>query len=203
MGNVANSDGLVFARKTPDPHVQHKMTPLIKLRWFPPIEITVKRHRSLILQADLINIPTTRGMYVFATVSGSQITPLYIGLASRSIRQRLKQHLKSPRMIKGLSDTPAARRIFLYAELEAGDLESAKRYLPSLESALIQSATRIAGATLNTHQVRVRSPKSANVCKFINIGYRTAWAGWSPTRVTTVLLPPRSSGTRRLTGVRS
>ena len=169
-----------------------------RLTWQAPIEVIVTRHRRLTLSGDIRAVPTKRGVYVFARRSSSTIVPLYIGLASRSLRQRLKQHLKSPKMVKGLSDGPRGKRLFFFAELKPGDLESAKQLLPSIESALIRAAVKIGGATLNTHQRERRPTQSGLRCTFLNNGYREAWSTWSGRRVTTVLLPPRQAA-RRIT----
>jgi len=166
-------------------------TPVACLRWHRPIEIDVSKHGSLVLKGDISVIPASRGMYVIARRTRTGIMPVYVGLASRSIRQRVKQHLKSDRMIEELVDGRRSKRLFFYAELTPGGLEFAKRYLPSFERALIRSAINAGGATLNRHQRQIRSTHIPRACSFVNAGHRAAWIDWSPTRVTTDLLPRR------------
>ena len=167
-----------------------------RLRWHPPLEIDVSVRGQLKLKDGLKTVPTTRGIYVIARKRRGGIIPIYVGLASRSLRQRLKQHLKSERMITQLIDGRRSKRLFFYAEVTPGDLEYAKRYLATIERALIRSAIRKGGALLNRHQRSVRAPATPYKFTFSNIGHREAWADWARQRITTELKPPRR---RRIT----
>ena len=167
------------------------MTIAARLRWHPPVAITVTRDQRLILAGELGDIPTSRGIYVFAMRTGSKLKPLYVGLASRSLRQRLKQHLRSPRMIEGLRNARPGKRLFFFAELEPGDHDFAKRYLSSCESALIQAAINFGGGNLNTNVRTNRMDPVPEKCLVINVGHREAWSPWATRRILADVLPPR------------
>ena len=167
------------------------MPPIARLHWHDPVRIVVTPHRRLSLDGDLARVPVSRGMYLFGHRSSRAMTPLYVGLASRSIRRRLTEHLKSPRMLAGLSAALGGDCLFFFAELDPGDLEFAKRHLPSYETALIDAAVRFGGGNLNTRRRTAPPGQRTEKCVFINTGNCDAWRPWSATRVTTALLPER------------
>ena len=123
------------------------------------------------------------------TLSG--IRPLYVGLAGRSLRQRLKGHLKSVRMQESLRNSRPRKRLYYFAELDPNTDESVGEYLGPIERALILSAVRAGGGQLNTHQRIDRPPPGLGTCVLLNTGHRQAWSDWAPTKMTVELLPAR------------
>jgi hypothetical protein len=117
--------------------------------------------------------------------------PVYIGLASRSIRQRLTQHLKNAGTVAKLGGSGRGKLLFLHAELVPGDLEYSKRYLPSLERALIAHAASREAVLMNTHQMGIATLNTGPMFKFKNTGQYATLAGWWPRTMSAVLMPAR------------
>ena len=166
------------------------------LAWQPPIALRITRDGSIVPAAPIESIPPVPGMYLFARSRNSRLEPLYVGLASRSLRQRFVQHLRSPRMYEGLRVARGGKRFFGYAEL-TGVVGDFRQVLGSAERELIRLATVSGFATLNTHQKRLTPDLASDRCTFSHEGFSELW-WWSPVEVTAALKPLRRN--RRFVG---
>ena len=160
-----------------------------KLAWHPPIALRIARDGSIVPAAPIESIPPVPGMYLFARNRNSRLEPLYVGLASRSLRQRFVQHLRSPRMYEGLRAARGGKRFFGYAEL-TGVVGDYRQVLGSAEHELIRLAAAAGFATLNTHEKRSTPDLAGGCCTFSHEGFSDLW-WWSPAEVTTALKPLR------------
>jgi hypothetical protein len=128
----------------------------IELHWHPPLRVREARDGPLMYTVgELTQLPDGPGLYVFAHRRGSRIRPLYIGIATRSVRNRIKQQLNSVRLMKGIQDAVRGGRVLLVAEL-AGR-RNPRRVLPSLEHAMIRYALAEGHEILNKSGTRIRA----------------------------------------------
>ena len=159
------------------------------LAWHPPVALRIARDGSIVPAAPIESIPPVPGMYLFARNRNSRLEPLYVGLASRSLRQRFVQQLRSPRMYEGLRVARGGKRFFGYAEL-TGVVGDCRQVLGSAERELIRLATVAGFATLNTHQKRSTPGLACGHCTLNHEGFSELW-WWSPAEVTAALKPLR------------
>jgi hypothetical protein len=168
---------------------RRKMRKTATLEWRPAVSLRITRNGTIAFDGEIEAVPTTPGMYIFACRRHGRIEPMYIGLAGRSIRRRLKEHLRSSRMFDGLDAARPGKRLFIYATLEPNDA-AARRYLGSFERALIRRATEAGCAALNIHQKQRTKYTLKTRCTFYNEGHREIlW--WCPRKVSTALMPER------------
>jgi hypothetical protein len=164
-----------------------------RLFWHTPIELKITRTPSIVFCGDIDAVPAKAGMYVFARRDHDRLIPLYVGLA-RSLRRRLKDHLRSERMITGLRVARGGKRMFVYATFQSADPALAARLLGSFERALIRRALKVGGAPLNTLQKNRLKVAPPERCTLVNEGNTVGLSWWCPRRVTAPLLPPRRGG---------
>src|ERR1039457_1505995 len=86
----------------------------LKVIWHKPVRLRESGADSdLIYEIDLSKIPDKAGVYVFVRKFGSKRNPLYVGRA-KNLRSRVKQHLNSVRMMKGIQNEASGSRALLF-----------------------------------------------------------------------------------------
>lgn len=89
--------------------------------------------------AGLERLSGEPGVYVFARKHGRSIAPLYIGQA-RKLRSRIEGQLNNLRLMVGVKNAQAGRRILLVGRLTLHRGQRKKKVMDIVESALIKRA---------------------------------------------------------------
>jgi hypothetical protein len=121
----------------------------IEVVWYPPIRL-IREAELCYACPDLIDIPTTPGLYVFTRVRGQRCDPIYIGLAT-SLRRRVAQHLNSIKLLTALENAAAGRRMLMVAVVPNLPSDEGRTILASVERALIRQAVADGHTILNKH----------------------------------------------------
>ncbi|MFZ0739920.1 MAG: hypothetical protein WBL70_18640 [Candidatus Acidiferrales bacterium] len=112
----------------------------IDLKWDKPIRLKLKhgsRANEIYRCPDLDHHSGKAGVYVFARKFGKNVAPLYIGQASR-LQSRLESQFNNLRLMMGVKNAHAGRRILLVARLRLKRGQRMNKVLDVVESALIK-----------------------------------------------------------------
>jgi hypothetical protein len=112
----------------------------IALKWEKPLPLRDgSRLNQIYLCRGLERLPWKPGVYVFARIFGKSIVPLYIGQASK-LRGRVEGQFNNLRLMMGIKNAHAGRRILLIARLYLRRGQQMRKVLDIVESALIKNA---------------------------------------------------------------
>lgn len=130
------------------------MTLHIEARWAQPVALTLSSEvREIYSCADIEEVPTSAGVYIFARRHGQAVTPLYVG-QSGNLRHRLYQHLDSVALMNSIRAAPIGARIFIFCTPILRKGQQLPRVLDTLEDALIDHALAEGHALLNIQGTR-------------------------------------------------
>lgn len=107
----------------------------LELRWSKPIAIGSKNG---FLSTDLTKVPETKGIYIFGRKFGKSFEALYVGLATGSIRSRVKKQFNNHKLMRHLEDAAIGERVLLAGEFLNRPGQNPKKHLPIVERALIR-----------------------------------------------------------------
>lgn len=128
----------------------------IDLTWDRPIRLRDGSRVNLIYTCgDLERVASKPGIYIFARRFGQSLAPLYIGQALK-LRNRIEQQFNNVRLMMGLKQAQAGRRILLVARLTLHPGQQKKKVLDIEESALIKHALAEGHDLLNQQGTRTR-----------------------------------------------
>ncbi len=112
----------------------------IALKWEKPLRLKDgSRLNQIYLCSGLDDLPKKPGVYVFARKFGNNIAPLYVGQASK-LRGRIEGQFNNLRLMMGIKNAPAGKRILLAARLYLKRGQQMSKVLDIVESALIKNA---------------------------------------------------------------
>jgi len=126
----------------------------IDLKWDKPVRLKDgSKTNQIYAIRNLDRIPNRAGVYIFARSFGRSIAPLYVGQASR-VRKRIDDQLNNVRLMMGVKNAQAGRRILLVAHLKLHPGQQEKKVLDIVESALIKHALAEGYELLNKQGVK-------------------------------------------------
>ena len=140
----------------------------INIKWHHPFPLVDGDHVDLILNIeDLYDVYDGPGVYMFCRKYGLSIQPLYIG-RSINVQNRIRQHLNSVRMMKGIQNARKGEKILVVGEFVPKAGQQAERAItiaeaPLIETALLENCELLndAGTKRPTHQINFTGFKSA------------------------------------------
>jgi hypothetical protein len=107
--------------------------------WGTPVQLRVAASGAIYECPDLDSIPASPGIYIFYRKHGERVSPLYIG-RSRNIRNRIKQHLNSVKLMQAIYEAQSGSRFVIYCEPITKPGQDLDKVLRLLENALIDHA---------------------------------------------------------------
>lgn len=128
----------------------------LKIKWHNPIELRdgSKEWVTYICDPeDLKCIPEKPGVYFFGLLYGKRYTPLYIGKATVSLRQRIKSHINAdPKLMNKIKAVPRkGRRVLVVGEFQGRQGQQAKKMVGKVEIGLIRYAINQDYLLFNKH----------------------------------------------------
>ena len=112
----------------------------IALKWEKPLRLKDgSRQNQIYLCPNFERLSRKPGVYVFARKFGKGVVPLYIGQASK-LRGRIEGQFNNLRLMMGIKNARAGRRILLVARLYLKRGQQMSKVLDIVESALIKNA---------------------------------------------------------------
>jgi len=112
----------------------------IALKWEKPFRLRDgSRQNQIYLCPNFERLSRKPGVYVFARKFGKGVVPLYIGQASK-LRGRIEGQFNNLRLMMGIKNARAGRRILLVARLYLKRGQQMSKVLDIVESALIKNA---------------------------------------------------------------
>lgn len=128
----------------------------IALRWEKPMRLKDASNQNRIYYCPGSNrLPRKPGVYVFARRHGKNVAPLYIGQASR-LRSRIEDQFNNLRLMMGIKNAQAGRRILLVARLYLKPGQQMSKVLDIVESALIKNALAQGHDLVNQHGTKTK-----------------------------------------------
>lgn len=128
----------------------------IDLRWERPIRLRDgSRQNQIYLARGLERISKKAGVYIFARTFGKFIEPLYVGQALK-VRDRVEFQLNNVRLMMGVKNAQAGRRILLVAYLKLHPGQQKGKVLDIVESAIIKHALAGGCELLNKQGVKTK-----------------------------------------------
>ncbi|MCE1225207.1 MAG: GIY-YIG nuclease family protein [Geobacteraceae bacterium] len=109
----------------------------IEAKWSNQVDIEINRDGECSINLDLI--PSDAGVYVFARKYANKTIPIYIGKAL-NLKSRIKTHLNSIKLIKGLKEQPSGNRIIIYCQIILKRGQNIDSAIKIIEKALILHA---------------------------------------------------------------
>ena len=126
----------------------------LSVDWGKPVQLRSGRRQGLIYTADLEQIPTCSGMYVFARRWGKGFEALYVG-KSKNIRSRTKTHFNNLKLMRHIEDAKNGRRVVFYGAAITKPGQKIDRVLPILERAFIRHFLSEGHDLVNQQGVRI------------------------------------------------
>jgi hypothetical protein len=112
----------------------------ITLKWDTPLRLRDgARLNQIYYCRECGHLSRKPGVYIFARKFGKTVVPLYIGQASK-LRGRVEGQFNNVRLMMGIKQAPAGRRILLVARLYLKRGQQMSKVLDIVESALIKNA---------------------------------------------------------------
>jgi hypothetical protein len=128
----------------------------IYLKWDKPIRLKDGSRVNLIYSCgDLERISNKPGVYIFGRRFGNRVAPLYVGQALK-LQTRIEQQLNNVRLMMGLKNAQAGRRILLVGRLTLRRGQQKQKVLEIVESALIKHALAEGHDLLNQQGTKAR-----------------------------------------------
>jgi hypothetical protein len=129
----------------------------IDIKWDKPIVLRdgSRFNRIYHSESKLKKIPAKPGVYVFARRHGRNVYPLYIGQAG-NLRSRVDGQFNNLRLMMGLKNVEAGRRILLVGRLILHRGQRMKKVLDVVESALIKRALADGHDLINQQGTKTR-----------------------------------------------
>lgn len=128
----------------------------IDLKWDNPIRLKDgSRHNQIYAVRGLDRISKKAGVYIFARTFGKFTEPLYVGQALK-LRNRIEGQLNNVRLMMGVKNAQAGRRILLVAHLKLHPGQQKGKVLDIVESALIKHALADGCELLNKQGVKTK-----------------------------------------------
>lgn len=112
----------------------------LEVKWYRPLKLKDGTKDGLIYRIDnLDDWVGTGGVYMFCRKYSKSIVPLYIGKAD-DLGIRIKQHLNSVKLMKGIQSAQAGEKVIVFGEYIAKSGQDRKKTIPLIEKALIEHA---------------------------------------------------------------
>jgi hypothetical protein len=111
----------------------------IALKWEKPLRLRDGSRLNQIYYCRFERLSGKPGVYVFARKFGKNVVPLHIGQASK-LRGRIEGQFNNLRLMMGIKNAQAGRRILLIARLYLKRGQRMSKVLDIVESALIKNA---------------------------------------------------------------
>lgn len=112
----------------------------IDIKWHKPVKLKDGSKDAMILKIDnLDEWNGCTGVYMFCRKYAKSISPLYIGKAE-DIGRRIKSHLNSIKMMKGIQNSQNGNKVLLVGELIAKPGQDKKKCIAIAEKTLIEHA---------------------------------------------------------------
>lgn len=112
----------------------------IALKWEKPLLLRDgSKLNQIYICRGLEGLPWKPGVYVFARKFSKNVIPLYIGQASK-LRGRIEGQFNNLRLMMGIKNAQAGRRILLVARLSLRRGQQRSKVLDIVESALIKNS---------------------------------------------------------------
>jgi hypothetical protein len=132
----------------------------LEIKWYKPLKLKDGSIDSLIYKVDgLDEWIGCAGVYMFCRKYGDNICPLYIGKAE-SLGARIKQHLNSIKLMKGIENSQNGGKVLIFGELLIKSGQEKKKSITLIEKALIEHALsegfellNIQGTKTPTHSI--------------------------------------------------
>jgi hypothetical protein len=128
----------------------------IDLKWDKPIRLKdASKQNQIYSVRSLDHISEKTGVYIFARTFGKFTEPLYVGQALR-LRKRIENQLNNVRLMMGIKNSQAGKRILLVAHLKLHPGQRKGKVLDIVESALIKHALASGCELLNKQGVKTK-----------------------------------------------
>jgi hypothetical protein len=128
----------------------------IDLKWDKPFRLRDGSRQNQIYHVrGFERISTKAGVYIFARSFGKFIEPLYVGQALK-LRNRIENQLNNVRLMMGVKNAQAGRRILLVGTLKLHPGQQKEKVLDITESALIKHSLAAGCELLNKQGVKTR-----------------------------------------------
>ena len=132
----------------------------LEIKWHQPVELIDGSRDALILKLrNLDKVFAGAGVYMFCRRFDSKLSPLYIG-KSINIQKRIKQHLNSVKMMKGIETSQKGEKVLVVGELIPKSGQQIEKVIGIIETLLIEKALVAGFSLLNesgtkrpTHQI--------------------------------------------------
>jgi len=109
----------------------------LELRWHLPQKLKDGSKNGLIYEISSIDKwNNVTGVYMFCRKYGKTVVPLYIGQAM-NIGSRIRQHLNSVKLMKGIKDSLSGDKILIVGQLIPKPGQDKKKSISIIEKALI------------------------------------------------------------------
>jgi hypothetical protein len=128
----------------------------IALTWERPLPLSDgSSWNQIYVCHGLGRVPSKPGVYVFARQFGNNVVPLYVGQASK-LRSRIEEQFNNLRLMMGIKNAHAGRRILLVARLKLRRGQQMSKVLDIVEAALIKNALAQGHDLLNQQGTKTR-----------------------------------------------
>jgi len=111
----------------------------IEARWDKPVPLSVAASGAIYECTDLDAISQEPGVYIFFRQHGDRVSPLYIG-RSKNLRQRVKQHLNSVRLMQAIYEAESGSRYVICCRPVPKSGQDLDRVLRIMERSLLDHA---------------------------------------------------------------
>ena len=155
----------------------------IALQWHAPLQLKDGGARGFIYYVDPLDIPEVPGIYVFGKLRGETLQPIYIGVATKSLRKRIKQQFNNLRLMNGIKAARGGKRVLMIAELRGS--RRPQRVLATLEVAIIRYALAEGYPIVNKSGTKIRAYSLSH------LGNRLS-RSWMPRQMEAEKLKPRA-----------
>jgi hypothetical protein len=128
----------------------------IALKWEKPLRLRDgSRYNQIYFCRECGRLSRKPGVYIFARKFGKTVVPLYVGQASK-LRGRIEGQFNNLRLMMGIKQAQAGRRILLVARLYLKRGQQMGKVLDIVESALIKNALAQGHDLLNQQGKKAR-----------------------------------------------
>ncbi len=127
----------------------------LRLEWLPPIELLRNTDNGQIYCCDQNALPDQSGVYIFARKHGNNFEVLYIGLATSSLRGRVRQQFNNLKLMKYIENAKSGGRLLHVGKFVPGRAQQPKRCLPIIERSLIRHFLEEGHPLVNVQATRI------------------------------------------------
>ncbi len=127
----------------------------LNLTWQPPIELSKSTDGGQIYECDLNALPEKPGVYIFGRRHGQKFEALYVGIATNSVRSRVRQQFNNLRLMSYVQNAATGSRLLHAGKFEARQGQQPRNCLRIVERSLIRHFLEEGHQLVNVHGTKI------------------------------------------------